>query len=59
MIVIKTTQRTMKAVGLLFTSSEKLTYQIYRWISFGILCILFEPAVCDAMIEIVRACVFT
>lgn len=46
MIVIKTTQKTMKAVGLLFTTSETIAYKIYRWISFGILCVLFQPSVC-------------
>lgn len=45
MIVIKSTQITMKSVGLLFTSSEKVAYKIYRWISFAILCVLFEPSV--------------
>lgn len=50
MIVIKTTQKTMKSVGLLFTASETFTYKIYRWISFCILCVLFEPS-CHYLVE--------
>lgn len=45
MIVIKSTQKTMQMVGLLFTSTESLPYIIYRWFSFAILSILFEPSV--------------
>lgn len=50
MIVINTTQKTMKVVGLLFTASETFAYKIYRWISFGILCALFEPS-CHFLLE--------
>lgn len=45
MIILKSLQKAMQVVGLLFTYSHKRVYRIYRWISFLILSSMIQPSV--------------